>query len=100
ERTMLRIRTIAETSSRIPGRVIVGPTMTGVGTCMCLLRQMSASVYERHIPGTSRGVLQDIPSETSPRPASSPHAMRNELALSSEVALDETLLYPWLRHES
>ncbi len=27
------------------------------------------------------------------------HAMRNELALSSEVASDETLLYRWLRHE-
>jgi hypothetical protein len=29
----------------------------------------------------------------------SSHAMRNELALSSEVASDETLLYRWLRHE-
>ncbi len=28
------------------------------------------------------------------------HAMRNELTLSSEVASDETLLYPWLGHES
>jgi hypothetical protein len=28
-----------------------------------------------------------------------PHALRNELALSSEVASDETSLYRWLRYE-
>lgn len=42
---------------------------------------------------------QCIEVQTSPLERPSAHAMRNEQALSSEVASDETLLYRWLRHE-